>query len=363
MRADGVFARGVTPDWEGFRDCILRKRTPRRVHNIELFLDAEVQDAIIQRFDLADGIRADDPWRPEKLQIRLNRFLGYDYVCAGLDGIDFPARVQVTEDTAALRRTAGRAFMDLQRGPITSWEELEQYEWPDPGRASTRSLEWYERNLPDDMCILGTDTCHYAELLCGLMGYETLCYKLSDQRDLVEAVAAKIDEITVLQVKRYLEFPRMIAIWAGDDMGFRTGLLMSPKDTRELVLPGHRRIAAMIHEAGRLYLLHSCGNLRDIREELISDVRIDARHSWEDAIEPVCEGKRTWGCRVAVLGGIDVDVLCRASEEEVRRRVRTTAELCLPGGGWCLGTGNTPANYVPVDNFLAMIDEGRCIVP
>ncbi len=363
MQANGVFAREVTPDWEAFRDCLLMKGTPRRVHNIELFLDAEVEHAIVERFCLADGIRDEDPWRAEKLQIKLNRFLGYDYVCAGLDGLDFPARVQVTEDTAGLPRSGGRTFMDLKQGPITSWEELERYEWPDPGSASSRSLEWYQRNLPDDMCILGTDTCHYAELLSGLMGYETLCYKLSDQRDLVEAVAARINEITRLQVKRYLEFERMIAIWAGDDMGFRTGLLMSPKDTRELVLTGHRRMAAMIHEAGRLYLLHSCGNLRDIREELIGDVRIDARHSWEDAIEPVSEGKRSWGARIAVLGGIDMDFLCRASEEEVRRRVRATAGICFPGGGWCLGTGNTPANYVPLDNFLAMIDEGRRIAP
>jgi uroporphyrinogen decarboxylase len=62
-----------------------------------------------------------------------------------------------------------------------------------------------------------------------------------------------------------------------------------------------------------------------------------------------------------VLGGIDVDFLCRAPEEEVRRRVREAAEVCLPGGGWCLGTGNTPANYMPLESFLAMIDEGRRI--
>jgi uroporphyrinogen decarboxylase len=34
--------------------------------------------------------------------------------------------------------------------------------------------------------------------------------------------------------------------------------------------------------------------------------------------------------------------------------------VCLPGGGHCLGSGNSIANYVPLDNYLAMIDEGRC---
>jgi len=40
-------------------------------------------------------------------------------------------------------------------------------------------------------------------------------------------------------------------------------------------------------------------------------------------------------------------------------RVRETLAVCQPGGGYCLGTGNSVANYVPVENYLAMLDEGR----
>ena len=142
-------------------------------------------------------------------------------------------------------------------------------------------------------------------------------------------------------------------------MGFRTGLLIAPADMRELVLSGHRRMAARTHEAGRLYFLHSCGQLSDIREDLIEDVRIDAKHSFEDTIESVADAKRTYGNRLSLLGGIDVDFLCRSPEPEIRRRVRSTLDVCMPGGGYCLGTGNTVANYVPLDNYLAMLDEGR----
>jgi uroporphyrinogen decarboxylase len=27
--------------------------------------------------------------------------------------------------------------------------------------------------------------------------------------------------------------------------------------------------------------------------------------------------------------------------------------------GYCLGTGNSVANYIPLDNYLVMLDEGR----
>ena len=40
------FAVDVTPDWEALVRCIRREGTPRRVHNIELFLDGEVQQAV-----------------------------------------------------------------------------------------------------------------------------------------------------------------------------------------------------------------------------------------------------------------------------------------------------------------------------
>jgi uroporphyrinogen decarboxylase len=135
--------------------------------------------------------------------------------------------------------------------------------------------------------------------------------------------------------------------------------LIDPQDLREFVLPGHKKMAEMAHAAGRPYLLHACGNLETITEDLIEEVGIDARHSFEDVIEDVREAKRRYGTRIALLGGIDVDFLCRADEQAIRTRVRDTLDVCLPGGWYCLGTGNSVANYIPLESYLAMLDEGR----
>jgi len=113
------------------------------------------------------------------------------------------------------------------------------------------------------------------------------------------------------------------------------------------------------HAHGRPVMLHACGNLSEVMGDLIHDVGIDAKHSFEDVIQPVGEFKRQYGDRVAALGGIDMDVLARGSEEEVRQYTRRVIEQCAPGGGWALGSGNSLANYVPINNFLAMLDEGR----
>lgn len=350
----------VRPDWEALVRCIRREGTPARVHHIELFLDGEIQEAICRRYDLLAGLDPADPFFPLRRQIVLQRFLGYDFVRWGVEGMEWPLRRLAAEDTAAIQRKGGRSFVDEHRGPITNWEEFETYPWPDPRKASTRSLEWYQENLPDDMCVIGGGGfAHFAEYLTWLMGYETLCYSLYDQRDLVQAISTRLIEIYRVVIARILEFDRVKIIWGSDDMGFRSGTLISPEDTRRFILPGHKLMAQMAHDAGRPYLLHSCGNLESILPDLIDDVRIDAKHSFEDTIEDVTEAKERYGDRVALLGGIDVDFLCRADEEQIRRRVRRTLDKCQPGGGYCLGTGNSVANYIPVESYLIMLDEGR----
>ena len=358
--AETFFSTPVQPDWQALVSCIMREGTPERVHHIELFLDWEVQEETARRFGLLEGLDADATDFGYRRQIAIQRFLGYDYVRCGLEGMDMSFNRASVEDTAALKKEGGRNFMNEHRGPITTWEEFEAYPWPDPARATTNALEWFSENLPDDMCIIGSGGfAHFAEHMVWVMGYETLCYSLYDQRDLVEAIARKLIETNLCVVERLVEFDRVKLLWGSDDMGFRTGLLIGLEDTREFFLRGHKLMAQKAHEAGRPYLLHSCGNMSEIMEDLIEDVRIDARHSFEDVIEPIEEAVESYGDRIALLGGLDVDFLCRAGEERIRARVRSLLEQAMPGGGYCLGSGNSVTNYTPVDNYLAMVDEGR----
>ncbi|NIA14049.1 MAG: hypothetical protein GWP08_08205 [Nitrospiraceae bacterium] len=354
------FSVPLMPDWEGLVATIMRTGNPSRVHHIELFQDPEVNDAVCERYGVLDGIEQSDPYYAEKYAIAVQSFLGYDFVRCSVTGLDMPLNTTTTEDTAGMARDGGRSYVDEHTGPITNWEEFERYPWPTMATASTRSLEWFEENLPDNMCVMGSGGfAHFAEFIVWLMGYETLCIALFEQRDLVTAISQRLVDLYREFLERLLQFDRVKIIWGSDDMGFKGGTLISPDDLREFVLPGHKLMAEMTHAAGRPYLLHSCGDLSAIMDDLIDGVDIDAKHSFEDTIELVTAVKDTYGQRIALLGGIDVDFLCRSNEAEVRQRVRETLEKCTPGSGYVLGTGNSVANYIPLDNYLAMLDEGR----
>jgi uroporphyrinogen decarboxylase len=112
--------------------------------------------------------------------------------------------------------------------------------------------------------------------------------------------------------------------------------------------PGHpRRLQTDI--------LHSCGHFSRIIEDVIQDMQFDGRHSYEDGIMPVEEAYELYHQRIAILGGIDVDFVCRASPEQVYRRSRSMLERAAGRGGYALGTGNSVPDYVPDSGYFAML--------
>ncbi|MGQ9681812.1 MAG: uroporphyrinogen decarboxylase family protein [Anaerolineae bacterium] len=349
----------VRLDIEGLERNLRRQGTPDRVYYLELFLDYEVEEAIAAGYDLLRGLDPGDAHYQYRRAIALYRFLGYECVNYSIPQFQFPRDNYIrSQDTASLTRGAGRQWIDEAHGVIASWEDFERYPWPDASTYDLSGLDWLERNLPDDMGVAAT--CHSVfEEVTWLLSYQGLCYALYDQPDLVDALFARVGALHLQAAEILAQYSRVRLLFGGDDMGYKTATMVPARVLIEKSLPWHARMAEAAHRQGKLYLLHSCGNLTEIMPALIEDVRLDGKHSFEDTIEPVTVAKKRWGNRLALLGGIDIDFLCRADEEQVRRRVRETLNICQPGGGYCLGTGNTMANYVPLQNYLAMLDEGR----
>jgi hypothetical protein len=62
-----------------------------------------------------------------------------------------------------------------------------------------------------------------------------------------------------------------------------------------------------------------------------NDVKINAKHGFEDNIEYIGEAKQQYGDKIAVLGGMDVDFLCRSEESATHKRIRETVDACPSG--------------------------------
>ena len=90
-------------------------------------------------------------------------------------------------------------------------------------------------------------------------------------------------------------------------------------------------------------------------DSIIDDIGYDGKHSYEDAIQTVEEAYEEYGSRIAILGGIDLDYVCRSTPQEVYSRSKAMLEQTSDRGGYALGTGNSVPEYVPFENYYAMI--------
>jgi uroporphyrinogen decarboxylase len=362
-----------SPDFENLRRTLLRSGPPGPVPLIELFADPGTIQALLgeeinwQSVILAEarepGDRRRPSWRGRAALDLILRFCyehGYDYVYAWT-GLSFPrANYLAAADTARVENLPDgqRIWHDESTGPISSWADFETYPWPEAERISYRAIEYLNGVVPEGMKI-SVNLGGIFENASWLMGLEPFSYALADQPDLVEAICRRVGDLTVAAATHAVSIDNVGMVFLGDDLGFASGTLVSPAVLRKHIFPHHHKLAQVVHAAGRLLLLHSCGNLQRVMDDVI-EIGFDAKHSFEDKIMPVEEVFRRWGDRLAILGGVDLDLLARGSPAEVRRRTREILDGCAATGtGYCLGTGNSVANYIPCDNFLAMLEEGR----
>jgi uroporphyrinogen decarboxylase len=178
---------------------------------------------------------------------------------------------------------------------------------------------------------------------------------IHDDADLAADIFSEVGARLIRYYERALAYDVVGACISNDDWGHKTQTMFSPRDMRKFVFPWHQRIVETIHAANRPVILHSCGHFQRVIDDVIDVMGYDGRHSYEDNILAVETFYDNYHQRIAVLGGIDLDFVCRASPEAVYQRSRAMLERSATDGGFALGTGNSVPDYVPDQNYFAMI--------
>jgi uroporphyrinogen decarboxylase len=280
--------------------------------------------------------------------------MGYDFVRMEAS-LALPAKSSKVNDTAGEGLT--RAWQDETEGVIKTWEDFEKYPWPKIKEEDFYIHRYICGHLPEGM---GFISCHAGgvyEHLSRLMSYEHLCLTLIDDPKLFKAVTDKIGSLIYEYDKHLLELDELTTILQGDDFAFNTQTLIAPDDIRKYFLPWHKKYAELCHEKGKPYYLHSCGKVDDLMDDFIDYVKIDGKHSFQDGAASIIDAKKKWGKQICLLGGVDMDKLSRMEPDNLRKYIRNIIEECAPGGRFAIGAGNSIPSYIPLENYLTMLDE------
>lgn len=259
----------------------------------------------------------------------------------------------------------GGALGSHKEGCIKTREDFEKYPFDELPELFFKEYAPYLKNFaetcPAGMKAVGGVGNGLFETVQDLVGYMDLCFLKSDDEELYADLFKKMGDVHAKIWKRFLEeYSDVYCVCRfGDDLGFNTMTLLSTDDICEHILPQYRRITDMVHKHNKPFLLHSCGNLFKVFDSIISQANINAKHSNEDSIAHFSVWVDRYGDKIGNFGGVDTDILCRKSEEEIREYVLDCLNKVKGHGGIAFGSGNSIPDYVPTEGYLAMVNTVR----
>lgn len=148
-----------------------------------------------------------------------------------------------------------------------------------------------------------------------------------------------------------------------DDWGLQDSLMISPKHWRELWKPRYQRIFEAAHKAGLVTILHSCGYIVDILDDLIEAgldvIQMDQQMNMGlDLLSRRFRGRITFYCPVDIQA-----VMAFGNESTIRAYCREmVSKLGTPTGGFIAGYYSSPQSvgHTP-EAIRAMCEEFMAI--
>ncbi len=324
-----------------------RREIPDRVPIFEAMIDPGVVDGILPGGSYADLVEALDidcavtPTPSKMYNLELVRE-------------DDGMRIYRSEWGELRAATAEMITIPVEY-PLKTHADWETYRVPDPDRPGRfddlTALVQRFKGTRAVGCHLH-DSFNYPAYLFGMSElFMNLVVEPDWVKEVVAACSAHCVRMVELAVRAGADF-----VMLGDDVGGKSGPMMSPAHYEEFFLPGFAAVVDKAHEMGAYVLKHTDGNVYKLLD-MFADAGIDAFHPSDPSSGmDIVEVKRRYGDRFLVCGGIDVDeplshwpVADLVSE--VRRRIRELA----PGGGWMIASSNSIHSSVRPENYQAMV--------
>jgi len=337
-------------DFRRVEHCLYRRGKPDRVPLWELWIDPAVQGAFLGR------------------EIRSDEDVAEFWVSAGYDHVPVSAGLLqvggvLSGDATKRKKHTYSSYTDEAQeipwaaegeGVITSREAFDAFEWPALEDLELSHIEAMGRLLPEQMKVICVTGKIYTSVWM-LMGYEGLVYALREQPDLIDRMFEKVGYLQTEVSKRAARLDCVGALWMSDDIAYGQGMLVNPEIYRKHLFPWYKELGAYTAEVGKPFIYHSDGTLWEVFDDLLG-CGFNGIHPIEPKAMEIREVQKAIGDKICLLGNIELDTLSRGTPDQVRELVRRNIEDLTEDGGYCPGSSNSVTNWVPIENYRAMLD-------
>lgn len=330
----------ITPQQVVFHDINALKKATRRKHE-NLLNDIvewlEVFDDFI--VDVTPTHLHESPWLREAEELS---WIELEHSCTG-GGVLRTRVIQETLEQLVFEFENGARWRIMKRPfrrdyiayPIRNRHDLLNYCFPNPDEL------WRYEGVAENTKFFRTKGYFTSAEIHGF--FSGVWYRYTDlqtflislkkdrlfARDLIDAVG----EFNLRSAEHLLKCG-VDSILFCDDLGHRTGLLISPEDYEQLIFPWHKRVANLCHQYDAYCHLHSHGHIKDIIPLLI-DAGIDILNpvDYKEGLD-IEELKGTYGDKLTFYVEVDLPVLKKERiDTNALDRLRRLAELGREEGG------------------------------
>lgn len=333
------------------------------------------------RHEIADRVAIQDSpwgttvvrWRREGLPQNVSpaEFFNYEFERMGADlSFRFPTEVLEETDEYKIHLDAnGRTLKNWKNSTSTpmlidytiktreDWEQHKHRLLPDRGRIDWNAMEQtYKRANEQGKFFCYSGGAGYQASTGKIRPDQMLELMITDPEWIRDVINTGVD-LTLGQFQMLIdEGYKFDGYWCSDDLGYRNGLMFSPRVFRDLVMPAHKRLCDFCHEHGILAILHSCGNFNEVVPDLIEA-------GW-DCLQPlevkagmdVIELKREYGDKIALMGGIDVRVMADGTDEELEEEIGNKISIAKEDGGYIYHSDHSVPDNVSFPRYQRVIE-------
>lgn len=287
-------------------------------------------------------------------EIEFALMTGYDFVKIQ-PGMDFQVAMPTTGIQASGKSPApDRAWAPGGHNIIATMDDCSKHRFPAKEEISYARFDHAMKLLPDGMGVIG----QYGDiftLVWELMGFETFSIALYEDPDLIRYLFDTLGNTIVSMYETMAEYDHVRALWYSDDIAYAGGLMIAPEFLEAYLFPFIKRIGDIASHRKIPFLYHSDGILYPVLDRLI-ECGVSAIHPIEPKSMDIHQVQDQYGDRLGLCGGIEVDTLARGTQQEIRQLTLSFAVEIGTKGGWCAGSSNSIPEYVPAENYLAMVN-------
>ena len=345
----------LKPDFERIRKTV-RHEEPDRVPLCEVLIEYPIQSQFLGRRVTADDLES---------QVEFWVKAGYDFIPLTV-GMMTPGRV--TQESSISRVIRDVMLKDAPEAKdekawnleytsfIKTREDFERFPWDIVGQLDFSKFYQVKDLLPGGMKVIAVSGKIFT-LTWMLMGFNHFALSLIMDEKLVADVFRKVAEIQFKGLEQIFDMPYVGAVWVVDDLAFGNGPMISPQAFRDHVFPWYREMAARCHRKGLIFFMHSDGDLMPIMEDLI-DFGLDVLQPIDPSCMDIVQVKKMYGDRLCLVGNVANELLRSGTPAEVQEVVRNLIRKVAPGGGYCVGSGNSVPEWANFENYTAMREAG-----